>query len=90
MNIVPKHLRLSALGLLLLTALLSACVVPVGGYVGGYSEPYGPDDGGWGRGYQVGPPRGRERRPEQSTPHSYRRAPESRSTPSIPTRKRDH
>jgi len=56
-----------AAGLLLL-GLVAACVGVVGsdgyggpvgvGYVGGYYEPYVATYGGWGRGYNVAPPRG--------------------------------
>jgi hypothetical protein len=52
MNIVLRRCRVSALGLLLSMLLLSACLVPAGGYVGGYTEPYGHDYGGWEPGYQ--------------------------------------
>jgi hypothetical protein len=86
MNIVPQRWRVGALEFLLFT-VLCACLAG-GGYIGGYSEPYGSDYGGWGRGYHVGPPRGGERRPEPSSTHAYRPAPSSRSTPSIPTRPR--
>jgi hypothetical protein len=54
---------------LLLLGLIAACVGVVGpgggydgtvgvGYVGGYYEPYVATYGGWGRGYNVAPPRG--------------------------------
>lgn len=55
--------------------LSSGCVVPGGGYGGGYDtnggvsvgldyyEPYGGYYGGWGSGYNVGPSRGHDRRP---------------------------
>jgi hypothetical protein len=56
---------------LLLLGLVTACVGVVGrggydgtvgvGYVGGYYEPYVATYGGWGRGYQVAPPRGGDR-----------------------------
>jgi hypothetical protein len=85
MKIVPRRLRVSARGVLLLT-VLSACTVSGGGYVGGVYEPSGSDYGGWGPGYHVAPPRRGERRPEQSSPHAYRPAPRSRPSPSIPTR----
>ena len=52
----------------LLLGLVTACVGVVGrggydgtvgvGYVGGYYEPYVATYGGWGRGYNVAPPRG--------------------------------
>ena len=42
--------------------------------------------GGWGGSYQVGPPRGQERRPQQPQAHAYRAAPQTRPIPSIPTR----
>jgi hypothetical protein len=76
--------------------LLAACAVTgvgvdgsVGvGYDAGYYEPYGYDYGGWGGDYRVGPGRGGDRRgggphPGGSRP-SYRPAPSSRPTPSIP------
>jgi len=87
MNIVARRWTLSALGLLLLTAL-SGCLVSGtgGGYVGAVYEPSGYIYSGWGPGYRVGPPRGGERRPERVAPHAYRAAPRSRHTPSIPIR----
>jgi hypothetical protein len=85
MKIVPRRWRVSALGILLLTAL-SACTVGGGGYVGGVYEPYGSDYGGWGPGYHVAPSSRGERRVEQPSPRAYRPAPRSRPSPSIPTR----
>jgi hypothetical protein len=87
MRIVPQRLRVSALGLVLLT-VLSGCVASGGGYVGGVYEPSGYDYGGWGRGYHVAPPRRGERRPERPSPPAYKPAPRSRPTPSIPARPR--
>lgn len=54
------------------------------GYSPGYIQPYGYEYGGWGEGYVVGPGRGGYRRAPASA-HSYRSAPQSRSTPSIPS-----
>ena len=86
MNIIPRHWKVSALGLVL--TVLSACTVTPGGYVGGVYEPSGSDYGGWGPGYHVGPSRGGERREEHSSDHAYRSAPPSRRAPSIPARPR--
>jgi hypothetical protein len=74
-----------ALGLLLFAGLC-ACLTGGGGYIGGVYEPNGYDYGGWGGRYEVGPPRGYERRPERSQAHAYRAAPQTRPIPSIPTR----
>jgi hypothetical protein len=69
------------------------------GYAGGYYEPYGYEYGGWGPGYRVGPGRGGDRRSDGGgdhrpvaprASHSYRPAPASRPTPSIPNRPRGH
>jgi hypothetical protein len=96
MNITRNRWMAFALGALALT-LLNACAVDsvgvdgtVGvGYVGGYYEPYGYDYGGWGGGYRVGPGRGGDRRGDHPG-HSYRPAPASRPTPSIPHGHRGH
>jgi hypothetical protein len=85
MNIISRRWKVNALGFVVLTAL-SACTAGGVGYVGDVYEPSGSDYGGWGPGYQVAPARGGERRPEQSSNHAYRSAPQSRRTPSIPTR----
>jgi hypothetical protein len=94
MNVIRSRWMTAGLGALALT-MLSACAVEgvgvdstVGvGYVGGYYEPYGYDYGGWGHGYRVGP--GRSGYPRSDRPsHSYRPAPASRPTPSIPNRAR--
>ena len=99
MNILFKCRTLCVGGMLLLTLLCSACVVPGDRYASGrisygvdFYEPYGHDYGSWGPGYMVGPPRGsnrffhdRDRRPSRPT---YRPAPPSRPVPSIPTRPR--
>jgi hypothetical protein len=93
MNIVHQRWVVGALGLLVFAGLC-ACIATGPGYdggvgvayVGGYYEPYGRDYGGWGPGYQVAPPRGGERRPEQLPPHDVRPAPPTRPTPSDPTR----
>lgn len=90
--------RLMAIGLGAIALLiLQACVVSgegmdgavgVGiGYDYGYYEPYGYDYGGWGGGYRVGPGRGGEVRSNRPS-HSFRPAPASRPTPSIPGRSR--
>jgi hypothetical protein len=89
MNITRNRWLMFGLGACALT-LLNACeVTGVGvegtvgvGYDAGYYEPYGYDYGGWGPGYLVGPGRGGDRRGDH--PHSYRPAPASRPTPSIP------
>jgi hypothetical protein len=71
-----------------------------GGFVGGadYYESYGTNYGGWGPGYQVAPHRNGGYRPPGGGGHSapahisapaaptYRPAPASRSTPSLPSR----
>ena len=90
---------LLGLAVLSACAMLDACTVTGGGvdasvgygYDAGYYEPWGYDYGGWGYGYRVGPGRGGERRGgEQRGEHggqggrSYRPAPQSRPTPSIP------
>jgi hypothetical protein len=75
--------------------MLNACAVTgvgvdgsVGvGYDAGYYEPYGYEYGGWGRGYRVGPGRGGDPRGDHPS-HSYRPAPASRPTPSIPSHSR--
>jgi hypothetical protein len=94
MSILPLRWTLISPGLLVLT-MLCGCVVADGGYgpdvgisyVGGYVEPVGYVYGGWGGGYHVGPPRGGEHGAEHSS-GSYRAAPSSHRTPSIPTRSR--
>jgi hypothetical protein len=76
--------------------LMNACAVEgvgvdgsvgVVGYDGGYYEPDGYAYGGWGPGYRVGPGRGGYQRGGHPS-ESYRRAPASRPTPSIPSRPR--
>jgi hypothetical protein len=94
MNVVRNRWMTTGLGALALI-LLNACAVEgvgvdggVGvGYVGDYYQPYGYDYGGWGRGYRVGPGRGGYPRSDRPS-HSYRPAPASRPTPSIPNRAR--
>jgi hypothetical protein len=95
MNAMHKRWISFGIGALALT-LQHACAVDgvavdgsVGvGYVGGYYEPYGYDYGGWGGGYRVGPGWGGDRRAGHPggghSPGSYRPAPASRPTPSIP------
>jgi hypothetical protein len=93
MNSAKQRWMIPALGVLLFVGL-GACIATgpgygggVGvGYIGGVYEPNGYDYGGWGGNYQVGPPRGHERRPQQPQAHAYRAAPYSRPIPSIPTR----
>jgi hypothetical protein len=82
------------MGALALTLLYACEVTGVGvdgsvgvGYDAGYYEPYGYEYGGWGGGYHVGPGRGGDRRADHPS-HSYRAAPVSRPTPSIPSRSR--
>jgi hypothetical protein len=76
------------------------------GYDAGYYEPWGYDYGGWGYGYRVAPGRGGDRRGDRRDDRrgdrrddrrgngdhsrSYRPAPASRPTPSIPGRSRGH
>jgi hypothetical protein len=78
-----------------LTVVAGCAVTGVGvegdvgvGYDAGYYEPYGYDYGGWGGAYRVGPGRGGDRRGDGPHPGgarpSYRPAPASRPTPSIP------
>ncbi|HTC53656.1 MAG TPA: hypothetical protein VK700_17100 [Steroidobacteraceae bacterium] len=82
--------RMLLLGAGLVLATLGSCVAGVGyeddagiAYSPGYIQPYGYEYGGWGAGYVVGPGRGGDRRGPQAS-HSYRSAPQSRPTPSIP------
>jgi hypothetical protein len=92
---LPVASALSLPLLLSVFALLAACAVgvdgPYGGgyggdaYGGDYYEPIGVDYGGWGGGYRVGPARGGERGGGHAA-HSYRAAPASHATPSIPSR----
>ena len=96
MNITCSRWMVTALGAFALTMLYACAVDGVGvdttvgvGYVGGYYEPYGYDYGGWGGGYRVGPGRGGDRRGDRPS-HSYRPAPASRPTPSIPHGSRGH
>jgi hypothetical protein len=91
MNAVHKRWMVVGLGALALVVLQACAVEGVGvdgsvgvGYTGGYYEPYGYDYGGWGGGYRVGPGRGGDRRGGYAPPRSYRPAPASRPTPSIP------
>jgi hypothetical protein len=96
MNTTRSRCMAIALGAIALTMLYACAVDGVGvdttvgvGYVGGYYEPYGYEYGGWGGGYRVGPGRGGDRRGDHPS-HSYRPAPTSRPTPSIPGRPRGH
>ncbi|MDR3682940.1 MAG: hypothetical protein P4L11_04345 [Geothrix sp.] len=57
------------------------------GYPGDFYEPYGYDYGGWGGGYQVGPPRYGDRRLERPG-RPFHAAPPSHRMPSIPSRPR--
>jgi hypothetical protein len=68
-----------------------------GYYGGGYYEPWGYEYGGWGDRYHMGPGRGGDRRAEHRDEQrdgrgslSYRSAPASRPTPSIPNHPRGH
>jgi len=85
------------------TSLLTGCAIQ-GGYYdeGGYYEPYGEYYGGWGPDYYVVPSYGgehhhevehreSEHRPAVESGHgarTYRAAPASHATPSIPSRPR--
>jgi hypothetical protein len=96
MNITRNRWMATVLGAFALTMLYACAVDGVGvdttvgvGYVGGYYEPYGYEYGGWGGGYRVGPGRGGDRRGDHPS-HSYRPAPASRPTPSIPHGSRGH
>lgn len=76
---------------------LSSCVVgvddgPYGSEAIGYGGPYYPYYetygyvvGGWGNGYHVGPTHGGERGGRGNAVHSYRGAPATHHTPSIPS-----
>jgi hypothetical protein len=103
MNILLlRWLRWLALPFVLctLTAMLSGCFLPGGGYgyddgggIGAaYYEPFGFNYGGWGHGYQVAPVRGGDHRPTSGGGHTsartYRSAPASHSMPSIPSHSR--
>ncbi len=90
MSAVRKGWMAAALGGLALTMLYACEVTGVGmdatvgvGYDADYYEPYGYEYGGWGSGYRVGPGRGGDRRGGHPS-RSYRPAPMSRPTPSIP------
>ena len=93
MNLSRKWMAVG-MGALALTLLYACEVTGVGvdgsvgvGYDAGYYEPYGYEYGGWGGGYRVGPGGGGDRRADHPS-HSYRPAPASRRTPSIPSRSR--
>jgi hypothetical protein len=96
MNVMRNRWMAAGLGALVLTMLSACAVTGVGvdgtvgvvGYDAGYYEPYGYDYGGWGRGYRVGPGRGGDVRGGDHPSRSYRPAPASRRTPSIPNRSR--
>jgi hypothetical protein len=97
MKVMRIRWMAACLGALALATLNACAVTGVGvdgsvgvGYVGGYYEPYGYEYGGWGPGYRVGPGRGGDRRGVGAPrgPHTYRSAPASRPTPSIPSRPR--
>jgi hypothetical protein len=96
MNSMLRHLKTAGLTLVLLTGL-SGCVVGPG-YDGGPDVGVNYDVGvdvplvvgGWGPGYYVGPGRGGDRRGDAHASHSYRAAPQSRSTPSIPRGSNPH
>jgi ABC-type amino acid transport substrate-binding protein len=99
MNAMRNRWMTAGLGALLLTMLTACAVTGVGfdgtvgvGYDAGYYEPYGYDYGGWGGDYRVGPGRGGDRRGDfrggGHPSRSYRPAPASRRTPSIPNRSR--
>jgi hypothetical protein len=99
MRVVGRRWVAAGLGAVVLTFLNACAVTGVGvdGSVGvdydaGYYEPYGYEYGGWGGGYRVGPGRGGDRRGGDrragGPPRSYRPAPASRPTPSIPNHPR--
>ena len=99
MSAVSGRWLAAGLGAVLLTLLNACAVTGVGvdgsvgvGYDAGYYEPYGYEYGGWGGGYRVGPGRGGDRRGDDrrggGPPRSYRPAPASRPTPSIPNHPR--
>jgi hypothetical protein len=99
MSAVSGRWLAAGLGAVLLTLLNACAVTGVGvdgsvgvGYDAGYYEPYGYEYGGWGGGYRVGPGRGGDRRGHDwrggGPPRSYRPAPASRPTPSIPNHPR--
>jgi len=98
MNAMHNRWMAAAFGALVLTVLCACEVTGVGvdgsvgvGYAAGYYEPYGYEYGGWGPGYHVGPGRGGDHRPDPPRQsHTYRSAPASRPTPSIPNRPRGH
>jgi hypothetical protein len=86
---VSRTPRILLLSTALVAGALTSCVAGVGyegdagiAYSPGYIQPYGYEYGGWGPGYFVGPGRGGDRRGSSS--HTYRSAPQSRPTPSIP------
>jgi hypothetical protein len=95
MSINTRPLWIAGLALLLAIGI-DGCVATDAGYNGdvdvgvsaGFYEPYGYDYGGWGPGYFVGPGRGGEQRGGSGRAHTYRPAPASRHTPSIPSRSR--
>jgi hypothetical protein len=90
MNIIPAQPGALIATCLVALALLTACVSD--GYVGirggDYYEPYYADTyGGWGPSYRVGPYRnGGWGAGGRGGNHSYRPAPTTRPTPTIPTR----
>jgi len=98
MNAVLRSLAAGGLAALALGMLYACAVTGVGvegsvgvGYDAGYYEPSGYEYGGWGGGYRVGPGRGGDRRDEHpGGSHTFRSAPASRPTPSIPGRPRGH
>ena len=106
MKVMRIRWKAPCLGALTLAVLSACEVTGVGvdstvgvGYVGGYYEPYGYEYGGWSSGYRVGPGRGGDRRADRGgerrpdaprASHTYRAAPASRPTPSIPNRPRGH
>jgi len=95
MKALPCALRPAwIVGMIALLTLPVGCAVD-GGY--GYSpavsvgvgldyyEPFGFDYGGWGRGYDVGPPRGGEPHRGVAPARGFRLAPQGRAMPSIPS-----
>ena len=95
MKTLYRALRPAALiGLVALLTLPAGCAVE-GGYAYGpavsvgvgldYYEPYGFDYGGWGPGYDVGPPRGGAPHRGVGPGRGFRPAPPGRAMPSIPS-----
>lgn len=95
MNALPRAARSAALiAMLTVVIVMAGCVVDGGGAYGpgvsiglglDYYEPFGFDYGGWGGGYNVGPPRGGGPRRADAHGRGFRNAPPGRAMPSIPS-----